>query len=149
MIYQGNAGYPVHEVVLHTSATPGDWYKGKSVEEMVEAIRSWHRDRGWRDIGYHRVIAPDGSIGIGRSLYEVGAHVKERNRGTIGICLIPVKTHNGIKTFDTYFTEEQRKSLKAYLKDLCELTDIKWVTGHNIYSPKECPGFHVKTEDWL
>lgn len=149
MIYQGKARYPVHEAIIHTSATPGHWHEGKSVEEIVAEIRSWHKAKGWRDIGYHRVIAPNGDIGIGRSLYDIGAHVRERNRGTIGICLIPVKTHNGIKTFDTYFTEAQRTSLKQYLEDLGSLTDLKWVTGHNDYANKECPGFKVKTENWL
>jgi len=149
MIYQGKARYPVREVVLHTSATPGHWQKGKTVEDMVNEIRAWHTGKGWRDIGYHRVIAPNGDIGIGRSLYDIGAHVRERNRGTVGICLIPVNTHKGIKDFSDYFTGEQEVALKAYLKDLGKLTDLKWVTGHNDYANKECPGFKVRTQDWL
>jgi len=147
MIYHGST--PVNEVVLHTAATPGEWHQGKSVDQMVEEINSWHLDLGWQGIGYHRVIAPNGDIGVGRSLYEVGAHVGGHNTGTIGICLIPVATHNGIKTFHTYFTKKQAESLRAYLKELNELTYIEKVTGHNQYSNKECPGFRVRTEDWL
>ena len=149
MIYQ-EGKYPVHEVILHTSATPGNWHTGKSVQDMVDAIRRWHVvDNGWSDIGYHRVVAPDGSIGIGRSLYKTGAHVRGRNRGTVGICMVPSVTHNGIKTFDTYFTEAQRQAVKAYLKDLMELTEITKVSGHNDYANKECPGFKVHTKDWI
>lgn len=149
MIYQGKASYAVHEAILHTSATPGDWWKGKTVEHMRDEIDQWHRARGWRKVGYHRIFAPDGSIAVGRSLWEIGAHVKERNRGTVGLCMIPVRTHNGIRKFEDYFTEDQRKAVKAYLKELGDLTDLKWVTGHNDYAPKECPGFKVRTEDWL
>lgn len=146
MIFHGNT--PVTEVILHTAATPGNWYLDKTVGEIVEDIDSWHKQRGWRKIGYHRVIAPNGSIGVGRSIYEVGAHTKGHNTGSIGICLIPVNTHNGIKTFEDYFTQEQKETLKSYLKDLGELTEIKKVSGHNEYSPKECPGFYVNTKDW-
>ena len=149
MIYQGKKRYPVHEVILHTSATPGHWHEGKSVEQIVSEIRGWHTSKGWRDIGYHRIIAPNGDIGMGRSLYDIGAHVRERNRGTIGVCLIPVRTHKGIKDFEDYFTQNQKDSLSNYLRDLGKLTKLKWVTGHNEYANKECPGFKVRTEDWL
>ncbi len=149
MIYQGKASYPVHEVILHTSATPGAWQRGKTANQMRDEIDQWHRARGWRKIGYHRVFAPDGSIAIGRSLWKIGAHVKERNRGTIGICMIPSHDHHGITRFEDYFTEAQRVHVKAYITELRALTDIKWVTGHNDYAPKECPGFKVRSEDWL
>lgn len=43
-----NGKYPVHEVILHTPATPGGWYKGKTIQDMVDAIRHWHVDgNGW------------------------------------------------------------------------------------------------------
>lgn len=150
MIYQKGV-YPVTGVVLHTSATPGNWYKGKTVEEMRDEIRRWHvQGNGWSDIGYHRVFAPDGSMALGRSIYRVGAHVKERNRGTVGICMINNKTHKGIKNFGNYFTEAQRRAVKDYIRELNELTDIRWVAGHNDFTnSKECPGFRVMSEEWL
>lgn len=154
MIFQGKAKYPVHEAILHTSATPGDWNKGKTADQMRDEIRGWHKAQGWRDIGYHRVIAPDGTIALGRSLWEIGAHVKERNRGTIGICLIPVKTVPNVlqrnAIFGDYYTAAQADALKAYLRELDQLTELKWVTGHNDYtSGKSCPGFKVVGSAWL
>lgn len=150
MIYQGRAGYAVNEVILHTSATPGDWHEGKTVDEMRDEIRRWHVDgNGWSDIGYHRVMAPDGSMAIGRSLWRIGAHVRERNRGTIGICMIPSRTHAGITSFGDYFTDRQRAALVAYIGELQSLTNIKWITGHNDYAAKECPGFKVGDTDWV
>ena len=150
MIYQGSARYEVHEAILHTSATPTDWWRGKTIDQIVAEIRRWHtKDRGWRDIGYHRVIAPDGSIGIGRSVYEIGAHVMERNRGTIGICLVPVKTVTHIGTFEEFYTTAQRTALRGYLAELRALTPLRWVTGHNDYAAKLCPGFKVQTKNWV
>lgn len=149
MIYQGNARYPVTEVVLHTTATPGDWWKGKTALSMAGEVRRWHMDRGWRDIGYHRLFAPDGTMALGRSIYEIGAHVIGHNRGTIGLAMVPVRTHDGIREFEDYFTEAQRGAVKKYISDLVELTPIARVTGHNEYAPKECPGFWVDSEAWL
>lgn len=152
MIRQGKAGYEVHEVVLHTTATPGDWHKGKTAVEMRDEVRRWHmRDNGWRDIGYHWLIAPDGSAAAGRSFTEIGAHVAERNRGTIGIVLVPVRTVDGrrIGAFDDWYTQAQRRALRAKIAAISAMTDLKWVTGHNDYAAKTCPGFYVKEEDWL
>ena len=147
--YNGN-NYPVQEVVLHTAATPAKWAVGKDIDYIVAEIDRWHKARGWKGIGYHRVIAPNGDIGIGRSLWDIGAHVQGHNVGTLGICLIPsVQDHNGIKDFEDYFTEAQRVSLKGYLKDLQKLTSIRKVSGHNEYANKECPGVTVRTEDWI
>lgn len=149
MIYQGAKRHPVTEVILHTSATPGDWHKGKTADQMRDEIRRWHKDKGWRDIGYHRVFAPDGTVAMGRSIYDVGAHVQGHNSGTIGLCMIPVRTHKGVKTFETYFTEAQRRAVKEYIAELRGLTDIQKVSGHNEYAAKECPGFRVDSAEWL
>lgn len=150
MIYQGRARYAVQEIVLHTLDVPTGWHEGKSVDEIVRHVRNWHvNGNGWADIGYHRVFAPDGSIGMGRSLWRIGAHVLERNRGTLGLAMCNVRAHDGIAEFDDYFTAQQRSAVRAYIGEVCDLTKIKWVTGHNDYAARECPGFRVKTEDWL
>lgn len=150
MIYQGKARYPVTEAILHTSATSGDWWKGKTVEDMRDEIRRWHVDGNkWSDIGYHRVIAPDGSMATGRSLWTIGAHVAGHNAGSIGICLIPVVTITKMGKVEDYYTPQQVSALKSYLLELSNLTKIKKVTGHNQYANKLCPGFIVNTKDWL
>ena len=154
MIYQGTARHPVHEVILHTSATPASWCQGKTANQMRDEIRRWHTDpkprgRGWSDIGYHRVVAPNGSIAIGRSLYTVGAHCRGRNAGTIGICLVPVRDIDRMGRFSDFYTEAQREALEEYIYELNKLTPIHRVTGHNEFSNKLCPGFMVVDEDWL
>lgn len=150
MIYQGKARYPVNEVVLHTSATPGDWWKGfKDVDAMRDEIRLWHvRDRGWRDIGYQRVFAPDGSIAIGRSITEIGAGVRGHNRGVVHLCMIPVNTVDKMGRFADFYTAAQRKAVLGYIKELEKLAGPLRVSGHNDYAPKLCPGFKVRSSDW-
>jgi hypothetical protein len=158
MIYQGKARHPVHEVILHTSATPGGWDDGKTNQQVLDAFWKWHvTDNGWRKIGYHRIIRTDGTIlwdtAFLRSITEIGAHVRERNRGTIGVCMIPARTVPNVMKpgarFEDYYTEAQRRSVKAYIAEVASMTDLKWVTGHNDYAPKSCPGFKVQSEDWM
>ncbi|NWG75257.1 MAG: N-acetylmuramoyl-L-alanine amidase [Rubrivivax sp.] len=77
----------VREVILHHTWRPSAaQYRGWTT---VEAIRSYHvKQHGWRDIGYHYLVAPDGAIWLGRPLSETGAHVAGHNAGTIGVALI-------------------------------------------------------------
>lgn len=158
MIYQGTQEYPVTEVVLHTSDTPGGWDDDKSDQGVLDAFWLWHViERGWRKIGYHRIIRTDGTVLWNttylRSITEIGAHVKERNRGTIGICLIPARTVPNVlragATFGDYYTEAQRMALRRYIASLRLMTDITRVSGHNDYAPKACPGWKVRSREWL
>ncbi|MGC0225139.1 N-acetylmuramoyl-L-alanine amidase [Pseudooceanicola nitratireducens] len=156
MIEQGRAKYPVREVVLHTAAVPTGWHKGKSDQDVLEAFWNWHvKGRGWRKIGYHRIFLPDGRILYDtdylRSLWEIGAHVAERNRGTLGFCMLNVKTHSGIGRFEDYFTDAQRFSVTGLIAEINrDYGGIERVTGHNDYTNgKECPGFKVNSGDWL
>ena len=72
-------------VVIHHSAT----HTGNA-----KLFRCLHRVvNGWEDIGYHFVIgngtcSVDGSIERGRPLNVMGAHAKDHNHNTIGICLV-------------------------------------------------------------
>lgn len=146
-IRQGSAGYQVNEVILHTPATPGTWWKNKTLLQMRSEIDLWHRrDRGFKKIGYHVLVHPNGEWIMGRNFTEIGAHVKERNRGTIGICMINVETIEKMGKFEDFYTAGHRAAVK---KLIASLPGIKWVTGHNDYANKLCPGFKVKDEDWL
>jgi hypothetical protein len=118
-----------------------------TLDEKVAEIKRWHvEERGWRDIGYHRVIDRDGRIAVGRSLWEIGAHVVEKNRGTVGVCLLGGHGSSANDGFEDHFTPAQRASLESYLRELSELTELKRLSGHNEYSAKACPGFNVRSE---
>lgn len=143
MIYQGSGRTPVHEVIIHCAATrPTGWFADLPFEDQVKEIRRWHmEDRGWRDIGYHRIIGREGQIGIGRSLWEYGAHVQGHNRGTVGVCLIGGHGAAADDDFFDHFTHKQDVALRRYIGELKELTTITKITGHSEYANKACPGF--------
>lgn len=147
MIYQGSKRYPVEEIVVHCSATKPDWMGKQSLRDQVEEIRRWHRGNGWRDIGYHWIIGRDGSILPGRPEDQIGAHVAERNNGTIGICLIGGHDAAATDRFDRHFTPAQEIALRQQIAAISSRTRIKRVSGHNEYAAKGCPGFFVP--DWL
>ena len=146
MIHHGDM--PVREAILHTSATPVAWAEGKTNAAMLAEIRRWHvEDNGWRDIGYQRVVMPDGAVMIGRSIYEPGAHVAGRNTGTIGICMVGPGSPIGKP--EDHYTDAQLAAVRAYLAELAKLTELRVVSGHNDHAARECPGFRVRSADWL
>ena len=57
-------------IVLHCSATK------EGVPFGIEDIDRWHRQRGFRKVGYHYVIEIDGTLRKGRDIAEIGAHVQ-------------------------------------------------------------------------
>lgn len=104
----------------------------------MEIMRQWHKERGWRDVGYHYFIRKDGVIEDGRSLEETPAAQQGHNTGTIAICLHGLKREN--------FTKAQFESVIA----LCQAIDRAYDNqltfhGHCEVSAKTCPVFDYKT----
>lgn len=98
----------ITEIIIHCSATKeGKYY-------TVSDIDRWHRARGFRKISYHFIIYRDGSIHVGRSKNEIGAHCTGQNSISIGICYIGGLSSDG-KPKDSR-TKEQKDSLRALIK---------------------------------
>ena len=140
----------ITNIVIHCSDS--EW-------GCVREIRSWHMQRGWRDIGYHFVILNgnidsdatidfpflDGSIECGRFLNEdlsldgreIGSHALGYNDKSVGICLIGKKS----------FTIAQFSSLKRMLIHLLNTwrLPVSAVIGHYEIDKtgKTCPNFNV------
>jgi N-acetylmuramoyl-L-alanine amidase len=130
----------IDKIILHCSATrEGD----DSVN--VEVIDRWHKARGWRGCGYHYVVLIDGKIESGRMIDEVGAHVKNMNKSSIGVCYIGGVEKDGKTPKDTR-TEKQKESLLLLLKTLKKMFPNATVHGHNEFSAKACPSFKVKEQ---
>ncbi len=130
----------IDKIILHCSATrEGD----DSVN--VEVIDRWHKARGWRGCGYHYVVLIDGKIESGRMIDEVGAHVKNMNKSSIGVCYIGGVEKDGKTPKDTR-TEKQKESLLLLLQTLKKMFPNATVHGHNEFSPKACPSFNVKEQ---
>lgn len=125
----------ITEIIIHCSAT----IEGK--DYTVADIDRWHRQRGFRKIGYHFVIYRDGSIHMGRSKNEIGAHCTGHNSISISICYIGGLDKSG-KAKDTR-TPQQREAMLSLIEQLKEKFPHATLHGHNEFANKACPGFKV------
>lgn len=138
----------ITEAIIHCTATRADWWKTRTTNQKVEEIRRWHvEDNGWSDIGYHFLIDRNGKVATGRPIERDGAHVRGRNKGTIGICLFGGHGSSETDAFADNFTPEQDKALRKLLGDLQKKYGFTRISGHNEWAAKACPGF--KVQRWL
>ena len=128
----------ISEIIIHCSATP----EGKPF--TVADIDQWHRQRGFRYIGYHFVIYLDGNVHAGRPIAESGAHCQGHNAHSIGICYVGGLDSLG-QPKDTR-TPKQKEALKALVRQLKNDYPHAEIHGHNEFSPKACPCFDVQEE---
>ena len=132
-------------IVVHCAATK----EGQNF--TVNDIRRWHtapkpQGRGWSDIGYHYVIYLDGSVHVGRDVDLIGAHVKNYNAHSIGICYVGGTDKSG-KAKDTR-TTAQKAALLKLLKELRAKYPKAIIQGHRDFPgvAKACPSFDAKSE---
>ncbi len=128
----------INEIIIHCAATP----EGKPF--TVADIDHWHRQRGWKGIGYHFVIYLDGSVYKGRPIEQVGAHCLGHNTNSIGVCYIGGCTAGGKRPKDTR-TQAQKASLVRLITELRRQYPKATVHGHCEFANKACPAFDVKT----
>jgi N-acetylmuramoyl-L-alanine amidase len=130
----------IDKIILHCSAT-------RECDDSVNAavIDKWHKARGWRGCGYHYVVLINGKIETGRMIDEIGAHVKNMNFSSIGICYVGGVEKDGKTPKDTR-TPEQKESLLLLLKTLKKMFPEATLHGHNEFAAKACPSFDVKKE---
>jgi len=128
----------ISKIIIHCSATK------EGNEISAATIDSWHKARGWRGIGYHYVIALTGNIEYGRPIDQSGAHTKNHNKNSIGICYIGGLDSN-MKPKDTR-TLDQKESMLDLIKTLKRLHPGATVHGHNEFAAKACPCFDAYNE---
>ena len=126
-------------IIVHCSAN-----RAGSALRMAD-IDSYHRSLGWIGCGYHYVIPTDGTIEPGRPEEMVGAHCKNHNRHSIGVCYIGGLSKDG-KPADTR-TDAQRIALRTLLERLRRRYPDALIVGHRDLDPqKVCPCFDVANE---
>ena len=125
-------------IIVHCSAN-----RAGSAVRMADIDR-YHRSLGWNGCGYHYVIPTDGSIEQGRPEEKVGAHCKNHNSHSIGVCYIGGLAADGKTPQDTR-TEAQKRALRVLLEDLHQRYPKALIVGHCDLDPKKpcCPGFNV------
>ena len=126
-------------IIVHCSAN-----RAGSALRMAD-IDSYHRSLGWIGCGYHYVIPTDGTIEPGRPEEMVGAHCKNHNRHSIGVCYIGGLSKDG-KPADTR-TDAQRIALRTLLEQLRRRYPDALIVGHRDLDPqKVCPCFNAASE---
>ncbi|NDV83824.1 N-acetylmuramoyl-L-alanine amidase [Bacteroides sp. 51] len=126
-------------IMLHCTATPAERVLTR------EDIDRYHRERGFREIGYHFIIHQDGRVEEGRALSQAGAHCKGWNYTAIGVAYIGGTDKQG-NPKDTR-TEAQKEAIVRLIEGLKSLFAIKRVLGHNEVSAKACPCYDVSVEN--
>jgi N-acetylmuramoyl-L-alanine amidase len=142
----------IHTLVWHCTATP----EGKDYTRAQ--IKAMHVARGFRDIGYHKIIHLDGKVSPGRPESEIGAHVAGHNLGTLGYSYIGGLDKKG-KAKDTR-TPAQKAAMIKLTKEAISRYKLRAVLGHRDLSPdldhdgmvephewvKQCPCFNAAPE---
>lgn len=135
----------ITEIIVHCTDTP----EGREVS--VSDIRSWHKARGWSDIGYHYVVYLDGSVHEGRSVHLAGAHCSGHNTHSVGVVYVGGRGRsqsNGLlgELRDTR-TDAQKAGLLTLLRQLKVLYPRAKVYGHRDFDKgRACPCFDAKEE---
>lgn len=162
----------INLIVIHCAATPN----GRPFTAVD--IDAWHYERGFRRqlafrsrqemnlqaIGYHWVIYTNGALANGRHLDEIGAHAKDHNAESIGICLVGTDKFslrqwetlrdNVCSTIAVLAARAGRTDAPRYKPSpadaiaLAERMGVR-ILGHRDLPDvkKECPGFDVGA--WL
>lgn len=149
----------IDSIVIHCSATR----EGMDVRAMD--IDKWHKERGYKMIGYNYVIDIDGTIEVGRPTTMDGAHCDTKglssssyNKHSIGICYVGGLDKYG-NPADTR-TPAQKKAMQELVYNLVNTYPIVEILGHRDASPdlnrdgkinknewiKSCPCFEVRDE---
>ena len=127
-------------IVVHCSAVRPDQ------PSSAAQIDTWHRRQGWKlGIGYHYVVRRDGQIEPGRPEWLTGAHCRNHNAHSIGVCYEGGLDIRG-QPADTR-TEAQKEALRRLLKELKERYPRALIVGHHDLNPlKACPCFDAVKE---
>ena len=116
----------INEIIVHCSATFPDQVV------TVADITRWHRQLGWKTIGYHFLIT------------LAGAHCTGHTANSIGVCYAGGVAANG-KPADTR-NEAQKQALLVLLKQLKEQFPNAVIHGHRDFAQKACPCFDATNE---
>ncbi len=129
----------INLIVVHCSATRCDR------PFPVTALIRCHADR-FGFTGYHYYITRDGTTYQTRHEQLIGAHAKDYNRNSLGICYEGGLDEQG-KPTDTR-TKAQKQSLLKLLKRLKKEHPHAQILGHRDLPnvKKACPCFDAKSE---
>lgn len=143
----------INKIIIHCTAN-----KASSKLTMQDFIKM-HRERGFRTVGYHYIIFPNGKVEKGRKESEIGAHCKTQNYNSIGVAYVGGIDENG-NPADTR-TPAQKEAMLKLISELSEKYHCP-IYGHRDFLTwydkngngirdngeclKDCPCFDAKSE---
>lgn len=126
-------------IIVHcTATTEGRQFTKKDVDY-------WHKQKGYRCIGYHYLVGIGGEVEQGRQEHEIGSHCLNHNSHSLGVCYVGGldKITRQPKDTRTYL---QKLALKKLLKQLKDKYPNAEIVGHNEFANKACPCFNAREE---
>lgn len=125
--------FTIHHTQAHYPAT-----FEASLDEM-RFIQDFHQNgRGWNDIAYHYLIDPAGNVFEGRPVGVVGAHVKNRNTGNVGVSILG-NYHPPSKDRFTDAAQGSFVTVGRWIKDSYSVKPAEFYAHREIGST-DCPG---------
>ncbi len=118
----------IRKLIVHHSAS-------NSVTTKKVDIEMWHKQRGFSQIGYRKIIEGKGNIVDGRPETTQGAHTRGANQASLGVCVIGDFERN-------VPSSRQIAALISVLTDWCKKYKIDTT---NIYGHYNTPGGNTKT----
>lgn len=123
----------VDKIFVHCAAT--------QPTATVTSIERYWRSIGWKNPGYHVLVATDGA-NIMAHFDVVCNGVKGHNSTSIHVSYVGGIDKNG-KPLDTR-NDLQKKYIEIFLEEMTKRFPNVKVAGHNEASSKACPSFKVK-----
>ena len=143
----------IEAIIIHCTATKED------LDIRAKDVDRWHKEQGWRMIGYNYLIDLDGTVEVGRPLTMTGAHCKGWNDRSIGVCYVGGLDAQG-NPKDTRTVAQKTAMFNLVYSLLDRYPTITKIMGHRDTSPdlnhdgqitpnewiKQCPCFDVRAE---
>jgi hypothetical protein len=136
----------IGEVIIHHTGQPGaSDYKGYDTIYKIGTYQI--HERGWKRLGWHYAVAPDGAVWLGMPLDERPANLVKRNTDTASILLIL----DGDRDLQT---DAQLRSLGVLLQSLFVRLNlspnVNFAAGHGFHRDYDtkltCPGSRITKE---
>ncbi len=136
---------PIQKVIVHHTVTVDP---DPDPAATIRAIYQYHAvTRGWGDIGYNFLVAPDGTVYEGRSggMGVVGGHTYGYNYGSLGIAMLGTyrfhsvngAARGALKALITRKAGDLDPMGKGFFID----RDHVWnISGHRSLTQTDCPG---------
>lgn len=135
-----NPAGSLNKITVHHTTEKQEDNKRNDIH-FIKTIQKYHqKDKAWADIGYHFILGKDGKIYEGRLLNFQGAHVRNHNKGNIGIAILgDLNKHQ--------LSKAQKESLASLIEALQEKYNIdeKNIFAHRELGNTSCPGDHTMT----